>query len=266
MRIDYKEQAGIAMNARTQLADAVSDRQVTLGALAFADELGEILWRMKYGQDVKRAGMRRATLLLANRVRASGKFNRARFTGIDKAAKRERNLGGKVERSMADIVERFAARVIIEWVADVCVTCSGRGKVAVSVGAIPSPTPCGTCAASGRVIVDEVFLPSVPLTRTYYIREYERCPTCLGRRLLYPPANTRPAVRTDVCQSCGGTGKAPIDHPARARALGITLDVYRKWWADRFHGVLAILDRFDARADDIVRAQMRRGVLHSERS
>lgn len=258
MRIDYKEQAGIAMSARTQLADSVSDRQVTLGALAFADELGAILWRMKYGQDVKRAGMRRATLLLASKVRSSGKFNRARFTGIDKAAKRERNLGGDVERSTADVVERFARRVIVEWVADVCVTCSGRGKVAVSVSAVPSPTPCGTCGETGRVLVDETFLPSVPLTRRYYIREYERCPTCHGRTRIYPDSRTREAVRTDVCPSCSGTGRARVDHPARAHALGVSLDVYRRRWEARFHGMLAILDQIDARAGDVVSAQMRR--------
>lgn len=266
MRIDYKEQAGIAMSARTQLADPVSDRQVTLGALAFADELGAILWRMKYGQDVKRAGMKRATLLLANKVRSSGKFNRARFTGIDKAAKRERNLGGDVERAATDIVERFAKRVIVEWVADVCVTCSGRGKVALSVSAVPTPTACRACDNTGRVIVYEMALPSVPLTRPFAIQEHDRCPSCHGRRYLYPDSSTRKAVRTDVCQSCNGSGKAKVDHPARAHALGVSLDVYRRRWEDRFHGMLAILDQIDECAGDVVRSQMRRGTLHSERS
>ncbi|VVD76527.1 hypothetical protein PEP31012_00871 [Pandoraea eparura] len=158
MRIDYKEQAGIAMNARTQLADAVSDRQVTLGALAFADELGAILWHMKYGQDVKRAGLRRATLLLASRVRSAGKFKRSKFTGFSTSDKRNARLGADVERASADIIERFAVRIITEWVADLCPTCHGRRWIPRAstprvAGAVP--LQCPTCAGAGKPIEDE---------------------------------------------------------------------------------------------------------------
>lgn len=43
---ELKERAGIAMNVRVQLADVAPDRQVTLGALAMVDELGNMLWHM----------------------------------------------------------------------------------------------------------------------------------------------------------------------------------------------------------------------------
>ncbi|VVE28401.1 hypothetical protein PPN31114_03523 [Pandoraea pneumonica] len=203
MSVDYKEQAGIAMNPHSQLADAAMDPQVTLGALAFADELGRLLWRMKYGQDVKHAGMKRATLILASRVRASGKFKRSKFTGVTKADRRDARMGFDVERSSVDIVERFAARVITEWVADLCVTCHGRRW-------IPRMSKSKAAAA--------------PLLQ---------------------------------CPGCGGTGRAPQDDAARARCMGLDLEVYRKHWSRLFAAMLALLDEVDAATEATVKKQMR---------
>ncbi|MEJ0003450.1 MAG: hypothetical protein WDN30_07720 [Pararobbsia sp.] len=79
MMIDTKELAGVAMNARCQLSDSQPDPQVTLGALAFADDLGRLLWRMKYGQVIRRDVVARATVLLALCIRQDERFKRGKF-------------------------------------------------------------------------------------------------------------------------------------------------------------------------------------------
>lgn len=254
--IDLKEQAGVAMNVRSQLGESVGDPKVTLGALAFADELGSLLWRMKYGQDIRRAGLHRATLLLASRIRSSGKFNRSKFNGRDASTNRERRAGKEPERVMTDIVERFSRRLIVEWVADLCVVCGGRG---IAFGHSTEPTTetvtCKPCDGEGRVLELEEYVPFLagrfgPLP----IRHFARCGHCLGRGVVQVK---KQVSRTHVCTTCAGTGLAPVDEAARALALGVSLDVYMRHWAAYFHGMLAVLDRIDGSAADVVRRRTR---------
>jgi hypothetical protein len=254
--IDLKEQAGIAMNVRSQLGDSIGDPKVTLGALAFADELGRLLWRMKYGQDIRQSGMHRATLLLSNRIRSSGKFNRSKFNGRDASTSRDRRSGKETERALADIVQRFASRLIVEWVADMCVACGGRG---IAFGHAMMPTAdvigCSACHGDGRILVLEEYVPFLagrngPLP----IRHFERCAQCLGRGVV--PVK-RLVSHTHVCNVCNGSRRAPIDEAARALALGVSLPVYRRHWAGYFHGMLAVLDRIDGSAADVVRQRSR---------
>ena len=254
--IDLKEQAGVAMNARSQLGDSVGDPKVTLGALAFADELGNLLWRMKYGQDIRRAGMHRATLLLANRIRSSGKFNRSKFTGRDASANRDRRAGKEAERALADIIERFARRLIVEWVADMCAACGGRG---IAFGHVMVPTTqtatCDACGGACRILELEEYVPFLcgrhgPLP----IRHYVRCEHCLGRGVVQIKQRVS---HTHVCTVCDGSRRAPVDEAARALALGVSLLVYRRHWAGYFHGMLAVLDRIDGSAADVVRRRTR---------
>ena len=244
------------MNVRSQLGKSLGDPKVTLGALAFADELGNLLWRMKYGQDIRRAGVHRATLLLANRIRSSGKFNRSKFNGRDASTNRDRKAGKEVERALTDIIERFSRRLIVEWVADVCVACGGRG---IAFGHVMAPSAqtgtCDTCSGSGRVLELEEYIPFLagrhgPLP----IRHYVRCEHCIGRGVI----QIRQRVsHTHVCTVCNGLRRAPVDEAARALALGVSLPVYRRHWAGYFHGMLAILDRIDGSAADVVRRRTR---------
>ncbi|BEH25106.1 hypothetical protein GTC050_23580 [Burkholderia pseudomallei] len=77
--MDLMERAGIAMSVRGQFTDPIADPKVTLGALAFANDLGRSLFRIKAGQQVTRESIRHATLLLAQMIRTSGRFKRSRF-------------------------------------------------------------------------------------------------------------------------------------------------------------------------------------------
>lgn len=97
-----------------------------------------------------------------------------------------------------------------------------------------------------------------PSTIRHYVGALSRCPACHGRRFLYPDSNTRAAMRTDLCPACSESGRAKVDHPARARALGVALDVYRKRWEKVFHDMLEILDCLDAETAVTVRFQCRR--------
>ncbi|MGE8162990.1 hypothetical protein ACQKRQ_22845 [Paraburkholderia sp. NPDC080076] len=256
--IDLKEQAGVAMNVRGQFSDPIVDPKVTLGALAFANDLGRALVRMKCGQDVRPDAVRRATLLLAQMIRRSGKFNRGKFTGLDAEAKRDRRAGQKVERSKVDIVERFALCLLVEWVNDQCPRCDGRG----AIGRTPKPQPvssvCPDCKGARVVCVSEERIPFAasrsgrgPLV----YRELEACTKCLGRgTVLTVP---KKSDSRQICPCCSGDGRRPIDESARAHALGVSLPIYRRYWAAHFCSMLAVLDHVDARVVDTMRAQLR---------
>ncbi|ACD15583.1 hypothetical protein [Paraburkholderia phytofirmans] len=258
--IDLKEQAGVAMNVRSQLGEPTGDPKVTLGALAFAAELGSLLWRMKYGQDVKRKGLRRATLLLANRVRWSGKFARGKFTGLDRKENRARRSGHEFERSHADIVERFAQRAIVEWVADRCPHCEGRGVFGRS-GKPPSAkvieSECPTCHGERSVVVSEERIPFAHNGRAPMVfREYQRCDTCNGRGSIHKEQKPSRDGR-QICPHCGGTARLAVDDAERALALGVSIELYRAQWERYFHMVFSMLDKVDGSAADTVRRQMR---------
>ncbi|MFJ1212288.1 hypothetical protein [Burkholderia pyrrocinia] len=148
--IDLIERAGIAMSVRGQFTDPIADPKVTLGALAFANDLGRSLVRIKAGQDVTRESVRRATLLLAQMIRTSGRFKRSRFTGLNRDERRDQRSGNEVERTKVDIIERFALRLLDEWIYDQCVRCEGRGVVRRDGRYI-----CPDCSGSGKRPIDE---------------------------------------------------------------------------------------------------------------
>ncbi|KWK54034.1 hypothetical protein WT81_18685 [Burkholderia stagnalis] len=148
--IDLMERAGVAMSVRGQFTDPIADPKVTLGALAFANDLGRLLVRIKAGQDATPATIRRATLLFAQMIRLSGRFKRNRFTGLNRDERRDQRAGYEVERAKVDIVERFALRLLDEWINDQCVRCEGRGVVRRDGRYI-----CPDCSGSGKRPIDE---------------------------------------------------------------------------------------------------------------
>ncbi|KHJ61194.1 hypothetical protein [Burkholderia glumae] len=148
--IDVIERAGVAMNARGQFSDSTADPKVTLGALAFANELGRLLVRIKAGQQATPAMLRRATLLVAQMMRTTRRFRRGKFTGLTRDERRELRAGHCVERANADIIERFARRLIDEWTNDRCRNCEGQGVVRRAGRCI-----CPECGGSGRRPIDD---------------------------------------------------------------------------------------------------------------
>ncbi|WP_153100818.1 hypothetical protein [Paraburkholderia hayleyella] len=258
--IDLKEKAGVAMNARGPFSERGGDPEVTLGALAFANDLGRLLWRMKYGQDITRAGMRRTTLLLAERVRASGKFKRARFAGLNQSDRQKKGLGKDVDKKMADIVERFAERLIVEWVADVCPHCNGQRSHSLSALPRRVMATCSKCKGAGRICISEERIPFAHgMHGPMIFREWDRCDACHGQRSVLESVAVEKTNASQICRYCKGAGRLPVDDAARAVALGVSLDIYRRRWVDQFSAMLSMLDQIDGRVGDVMRAQLRFG-------
>lgn len=68
------------------------------------------------------------------------------------------------------------------------------------------------------------------------------CKTCWGRG--YMVAKNAP-VATHVCGKCSGTGRRRHDDHARARALGLGIEVAKKWEAKfaKAHAIISSADR-----------------------
>ncbi len=265
--IDLKEQAGVAMNVRGQFSDArIFDPQVTLGALAFANELGRLLWRMKYGQDFRlrdsegRTAMHRATLLLASSMRDGGKFNRGKFTGLSAATRRDRNAGRKFDRETVDLMERFAHRAIMEWIDDRCPRCDGRGVIGRSALPPTAHTACTACGGARFVCIDEYCIPFAARSDgkgPMVYRERERCTACNGAGHVVVADRSKHAGR-QICPDCQGNSNRSADHASRALAIGVSMRQYSAHWHAQFDIVLGLLDAIDANAHDTVRRLVKR--------
>jgi hypothetical protein len=237
-----KERAGIAMNVRVQLADVAPDRQVTLGSLAMVDELGNMLWHMKYGQDLRQRALHRASLLLASRITVGSRHKRG-TSALAKARDEKRNEGGADRGSM---LVRFAERAIVEWVADQCSSCGGRGMMGGG-GRTTVRVDCVSCRPV-RVAVDE----RLPFCK-WPIADRSPCPVCYGKGFY----EAHPFTEVPhLCAHCDGSGKEPVSPAKRALALGVPLAQYHRRWADRFDWLTSILRQIDAQTE----AQFERGL------
>ncbi|MGI4856744.1 MAG: hypothetical protein ACRYHA_07435 [Janthinobacterium lividum] len=212
--MDFRELVGASINAHTVCADPLPDRKVTLGALAFSDTLGRLLWRMKYGQDVKRAGLARAAWLLSDHLRHAHRFDPSRAKRLRKLPHSDNSETGAAQ---GDVIDRLACRALVEWINDRCPQCRGRGTIGQAA--------CAVGVSRG---------------------------TPTGRR---KPRPASPACQ--LCPTCRGSEKRRVDHPARARALGLSLDQYQRHWERRFDFALAALDRVDGLVADQLKRRHR---------
>ncbi|WP_414451494.1 hypothetical protein AB4851_22385 [Burkholderia sp. 22PA0099] len=256
--IDLKERAGIAMSVRGQFTDPIADPKVTLGALAFASDLGRLMTRIKAGPHPTPEMVRRASLLLAQMIRTSGRFKRGKFSGLKREELREQRAGQAVERAKFDIVERFALRLLDEWVNDQCIECEGRGVVRRARG-IRNITPrCVTCVGAGKICVSEERIPFfVGRNGPLVFREFDPCDDCGGMGRV-APASIIDAQGRRICPVCSGSGKRQADEASRAHSIGVSLAEYRNNWSWRFHDMLALIDNVDGSVCDIMRRQLRR--------
>lgn len=228
-----KERAGIAMNVRVACADIAPDRQVTLGALALVDELGNMLWHMKYGQDLKQRALHRASLLLASRITLGGRYRRGK-SAVAKAADEKKQGDSGADR--ASLLVRFAERAIVEWIADQCQVCGGRGMLGGG-GRITKRVDCKACLPVRGAINDRLRFSRWP------IADGSPCPVCYGKG--FYEEHPFPEV-PHLCGHCNGSGKEPVSPSKRALAIGVPLDQYHRRWADRFDWLASVLLQIDA--------------------
>jgi predicted RNA-binding Zn-ribbon protein involved in translation (DUF1610 family) len=127
--VNLRELIGAALNAtnltENPLYECALDR---IGALAFSDELGGCLWRLKYAQHARtkpgRDFYQAATALLTKRLRtAKNSPNNREFTA------------------------RIAAIAIDEWLRDWCQPCGGRGNRIAADTSVRHT--CPTCNGTG---------------------------------------------------------------------------------------------------------------------
>jgi len=235
---ELKERAGIAMNVRVQLADVAPDRQVTLGALAMVDELGNMLWHMKYGQDLRRRALHRASLLLASRISAGNRFRRGKMSGIAKMRDAQKTANEK-RYDEPTLLIRFTERAIFEWLVDQCGKCGGRGMLGGG-GRTAKRVDCEKCATIREAVNDRLPFCHWP------IADRSPCDGCLGKGFV---VKTPFAAVPHLCGHCNGAGKELINHGQRAIALGVAMDTYRRRWESRFEWLHMELERLDAQTE-----------------
>lgn len=79
----------------------------------------------------------------------------------------------------------------------------------------------------------------------------DRCTICHGRGTVGDLGHVR------ACGHCRGSGREPIQAVARARDLGVTLEVYRVHWEWRMARLLAELEALDEAVRSTVRGELK---------
>lgn len=142
MQNDIREDIARAGNPGNIWQQRVPLADLKLGALSYQDELGALLWRIKYrGETVLGT---RAVLILAKRL--AGDHGRWR-----RAVTRPSRVYGRGAASTAvgndNFLQRLAFRVVWEWVNDLCTACHGRG----TTGPFGKTQVCVQCNGSGKM-------------------------------------------------------------------------------------------------------------------
>lgn len=78
----------------------------------------------------------------------------------------------------------------------------------------------------------------------------DRCTVCHGRGTVGQIGHVRP------CGHCRGSCREPVDSVARARDLGVSLELYRKTWEWRMGRLLAELEALDEAVRSTVRGEL----------
>lgn len=94
-----------------------------IGALAFANDLGGTLWRLKYANDHR--SYDRALALLSNKIRQQNKW------------------AGSIT-----MARKICACVLDEWLDEICRQCGGREKIVVE-GTPHARHACPSCSGTG---------------------------------------------------------------------------------------------------------------------
>ncbi len=141
MKVDVRERVAVAMSVRGQLDDGGADMETTIGALAVADELGRVLWRIRYGEISRASGFDRAVSLLVKRLRSQ------------KRSRNQWGWGAAARAPGGDIFVKLGTRVVWEWLGDRCGECHG-----MIVSGLPDESHplgeraycCAHCHGTGR--------------------------------------------------------------------------------------------------------------------
>lgn len=200
-----KERVGAAINSGNLQADEHHRDHEMLAAFALgASWLGNRLWRMKYGEDVQHADLRKVVFRLASMLNNRGKPS-----------------------VMATIAAEEALR---EWLEDRCLTCSGKGFTGSEYGTEPKPVErkCGECSGVGKVsIPHRGEFPEGHKKAGQPIMRKVSCARCFGRGSVFE-RSMAPKAKTQQCGACNGTGALRRSANARLRALNAKIEDHNR--------------------------------------
>jgi uncharacterized protein YbaR (Trm112 family) len=190
--------------------------------------LGALLIRIKAGRQYREGEL--AVELLVHWIREQPKFFGMRKIGLRRA--RQKGPG---------LLHGFVRQAFAEWVWPVCPVCKGAdwdGKRASDM--ITRRHLCPECRGGLRI-----------LARTERGKLYRKaCPRCSSLGFIL--RDELQGLRPKTCFACRGTGYRLIDDAERARALGVSLEIYARHWIRRFVWVHERLDRLDAHEHNLL--------------
>jgi hypothetical protein len=176
------------------------------------NRLGDMLWRLKYGQERGWRDLVRPVVLLLER-----KFQPP-----------------KRDKRKPKILLALIACALTEWIHDQCQKCGGRGKlgagreVAVTMTAV-----CGSCGGKGRVFQPSPRFEAARLAGAIVgdeipdVRLDKTCGECHGKG---GRSHTRTRYsRLRSCPTCHDTGRLRMTDARRALEIGMPASTFAKW-------------------------------------
>lgn len=168
-------------------------------------ELAALLLRAKYANDHRGVGLANFRFALRLRVRARRQIRKPRHE---------------------QMVIALASQSIAEWLADRCEKCKGTGIRGARMGGMQEGLKaCAMCAATGMVVYRSGGLKLCPRGDGIEIQ----CPACRGMRYMIERKRVHQRLGR-TCPACAGDGSAPARHADRARALGVSIEIYERHW------------------------------------
>lgn len=237
--INLRETLGVAVNSGSLSLDEEVERAVDrVAAMGFTEELGSLLWRLKYG------GQRHYHELTADR-RSLSAFNRIALRLEHWLRRRDQRWPAK---RRGELFPRFVRLVLVAWLHDKCAICHGRGMLGIERATQKSVrTRCPQCAGRG----------SVQRTTPAGYQIETICRRCCGNRTI--------SVQRDIeqekprpCPACNGLGMAIVTPTMWAALMEMSTEEWLRNWEKALERLDNYLVAVDRRTNARVKAQLGR--------
>lgn len=236
--INLRETLGVAVNSGS-LAVQEEERAVDrVASLAFTEELGSLLWRVKYGNQ------QHFFELIGD---ASGSSAMARITlKLEQwLRRRERRWAAK---GRGELFPLFVRLVLADWLSDKCGACHGRGMLGVERTRVQTIRQlCPQCSGTGYT-----------LRTTRGGRKLQIvCKRCCGNKSI-SLQREREREKPRPCPACSGLGQAVLTPAMWASLLGVPLTDWMDHWDKPMLRLRDYLRAIDKRTAAQVKAQLGR--------
>lgn len=189
-------------------------------------EVAAVLLRIKAGGQLRDAG--RAIDLLVNWIRNQRAFSKWKI------------------KSGHGILHSFVAQSLAEWLFQACPACRGTRSVGIERDAVvsrPVKIRCNECKGKGFKVLQS-------RNRMGYVRH--PCGAC--QSFGHAMHDRVEKVKPGDCSTCRGTGRAMVNDSQRARALGVSFDIYQRHWLRRFAWLASRLDYLEGHQNRLLQS------------